>query len=177
MTVDQLISDIIRREGGYSNRAADRGGPTNWGITQATLAAWRGAPVSAEDVQRLTQKEAREIYLARYVLDPGFDAIRDEQLRGLVVDWGVNSGPDNPVRAMQKLLRVPVDGLFGPRTRAALALCDQHTLYIAMVRERTRELVNEAIDDPDVVQFLRTHPRCDLHNLRGWVNRCLEFVV
>ena len=44
--VDDLISDIIRREGGYVNHPDDRGGPTNYGITQATLSEWRRQPVT-----------------------------------------------------------------------------------------------------------------------------------
>ena len=33
--IDELIDDVIEREGGYVNHPADRGGPTNWGITEA----------------------------------------------------------------------------------------------------------------------------------------------
>lgn len=36
-TVDEMIDAIIRREGGYVNHPADRGGPTRYGITMATL--------------------------------------------------------------------------------------------------------------------------------------------
>ena len=36
------------------------------GITQGTLAAWRGRPVSIEEVRALTEEEAREIYRANY---------------------------------------------------------------------------------------------------------------
>ena len=30
---DQIIDEIIRKEGGYVNDPADSGGETNWGIT------------------------------------------------------------------------------------------------------------------------------------------------
>ena len=39
MDVDELIDDVIGREGGYSNHPADRGGPTRWGITEAVARA------------------------------------------------------------------------------------------------------------------------------------------
>ena len=39
MTIDQLIDDVIAREGGYSDHPADRGGPTRWGITERVARA------------------------------------------------------------------------------------------------------------------------------------------
>jgi len=62
---DQIIAEIIQREGGFSDRTADRGGATNFGITIQTLAAWRKKPVTVDDVKKLTPAEATEIYRAR----------------------------------------------------------------------------------------------------------------
>ena len=39
--IEQILDDILRREGGYVNHPADRGGPTNFGITAQTLGNWR----------------------------------------------------------------------------------------------------------------------------------------
>ena len=33
--IDDLIDDLIAREGGFVDHPADKGGPTRWGITQA----------------------------------------------------------------------------------------------------------------------------------------------
>ncbi|MGL5838096.1 MAG: glycosyl hydrolase 108 family protein, partial [Sphingorhabdus sp.] len=35
VNIDDLIDEVIEREGGYVHHPADRGGPTNWGITEA----------------------------------------------------------------------------------------------------------------------------------------------
>ena len=32
-SIEQMIDDVIRREGGYVDHPRDRGGPTNFGIT------------------------------------------------------------------------------------------------------------------------------------------------
>ena len=39
MDVDELIEALIEREGGYVNHPNDRGGPTNYGITEAVARA------------------------------------------------------------------------------------------------------------------------------------------
>jgi lysozyme family protein len=88
-TDDAILAAILRREGGFVNHPADRGGPTHYGITQATLQAWRGRAVSEEDVRALSVEEAKAIYRARY-LAPFTDVV--EALRPQVVDIAVNSG-------------------------------------------------------------------------------------
>jgi lysozyme family protein len=178
MTPDDLITEIIDREGRqYTNRPADKGGPTKFGITQLALSHWRGRAVTPADVEALTEGEARQIYLKEYVQRWGFDGISDPLLQALMVDWSVTSGPDNPTKALQKILHIPIDGAIGPRTRAAYAISDKRSVYVSMVRARVVEMLNEAMDDGDVQSFLRLHPKADLNNVRGWVNRALEFVL
>lgn len=60
------IAFTFQYEGGFSNNPRDPGGPTNYGITHATLAAWRHKPVTVQDVKNLTKAEAEEIYKANY---------------------------------------------------------------------------------------------------------------
>ena len=50
VTAEQIINDILEREGGFVNHPNDRGGPTNHGITQGTLEAWRGRDVTVGDI-------------------------------------------------------------------------------------------------------------------------------
>ena len=39
MDIDNLIEEVIGREGGYSNHPADKGGATRWGVTEAVARA------------------------------------------------------------------------------------------------------------------------------------------
>jgi lysozyme family protein len=165
MTVDDIIDDIIQREDGFVDHPADRGGPTKYGITQATLAAWRGHPVTPKDVQDMIVDEAKRIYKALYVDKPGLSALPDP-LRGLVVDTAVHSGDDAAVRLLQKALGgLAVDGILGPATMAAVRGADPSLLYRKMLAERIRFLGEVVTARPANAVFAH-----------GWATRVAEFV-
>ena len=117
---DACMPFIFKAEGGYSDNPADPGGPTNFGITLATLRAYEGDPnLTAEDVKKLTSAVAREIYRTAYwnrmqcgALPAGLDLE--------VFDFGVNSGPAESVKTLQGLVGVTQDGSVGPITLAAV---------------------------------------------------------
>jgi lysozyme family protein len=117
---DACMPFIFKAEGGYADNPADPGGPTNYGITLATLRAYEGDPnLTAEDVKKLTPAVAREIYRTAYwnrmqcgALPAGLDLE--------VFDFGVNSGPAESVKTLQRLVGVTQDGSVGPITLAAV---------------------------------------------------------
>jgi lysozyme family protein len=165
MTVDDIIDDIIKREGGFVDNQADRGGPTKYGITQATLAAWRGIPVTPGDVEALTVDEAKRIYMALYVDKPGLSALPDP-LRGLVVDTAVHSGVKTAVRLLQSSLGgLATDGILGPVTMAAVRGANSSWLYRKMLAERISFLGEAITVRPANAVFAK-----------GWMARVAEFV-
>lgn len=177
MTPDQLIDDILRREGDrYTDHPADKGGPTRYGITQETLASWRGTPVSKSEVANLTRDEARRIYYARYIQAPGFLQIVDPYLRGLAVDMGVNHGPPQAVRMMQRAAGVPVDGKLGPVTAAAINALDPRLAFRRMLAQRVRLYGQIITRDPAVAQAKQAGIRLQAENAHGWFNRVAEFL-
>jgi lysozyme family protein len=117
VTADELIADILEREGGFVDHPHDRGGPTKFGITKGTLYRWRQRPVTTADVRGLAIDEARDIYRAEYIEGPGFDAL-PEPLRAHVVDFGVNAGTVQAVRTLQRVVGVKPDGVLGTVTRS-----------------------------------------------------------
>ncbi|HUG46231.1 MAG TPA: glycosyl hydrolase 108 family protein, partial [Sphingomicrobium sp.] len=62
MDVERLIEALLEREGGYVNHPSDRGGPTNYGITEAVARAhgYQGS------MRRLPREEAVAIYKRLY---------------------------------------------------------------------------------------------------------------
>lgn len=165
MTTDEIITAILKREGGYTNHAADRGGPTNFGITQARLADWRGHPVSADDVKALTENEAKNIYKVEYIERPGFSQIFDPMLQALLVDAGVNHGPRRAIKWLQKAVGEREDGVIGPKTLAAVTRLNSRKLYMEVLAQRIEFYGRLVTNDHSQAVFAA-----------GWNARAAEFV-
>lgn len=184
----QIIDELIRREGSaYTDHPADRGGPTKYGITLATLRAfhkkrqWKGIPTSA-DLQRLTETRARAIYLEEYVDGPGFDQISSDELRALVVDSAVQHGQDNATVFCQKGLamlgrEIKVDGIFGPKTAAAVNAEPVRVLFARVLALRCSFYGQLITRDPVRVEAQKAGYRLQAENAHGWANRLAEFIA
>lgn len=53
----ELAAFVLEREGGYVNNKADKGGPTNKGVTLATYRSVYGQNKTVEDLKRITDAE------------------------------------------------------------------------------------------------------------------------
>ncbi|MCH4891880.1 hypothetical protein GO308_01990 [Sphingomonas sp. SFZ2018-12] len=129
MDIDQLIDDVISREGGYSDHPDDRGGATKFGITQR-VAREHGYHGPMRDMPRTV---AERIYRAIYWQAPRFDdvATRAPGVAAELFDTGVNMGPATATMFLQRALNVlnrarrdypdiARDGRIGPATLGAL---------------------------------------------------------
>ena len=127
--IDQLIDEVIAREGGFSNHPADRGGATRWGITEA-VARRQGY---MDDMRTLPRSDAAAIYKKLYWENPKFDAVaaRAPALAAELFDTGVNMGTGTATAFLQRALNalnretrdyadLAVDRRIGPATLAAL---------------------------------------------------------
>lgn len=129
MTKDEIFSGILGKEGGYVNNPADKGGPTNWGITQAVARAhgYTG------DMKELTRSQALNILESDYWVGPRFDQVAqvNNAIAVELTDTGVNMGPSVASKFLQRSLNVfnnqgklypdiVADGQIGPRTITAL---------------------------------------------------------
>ncbi|QJQ93928.1 MULTISPECIES: glycoside hydrolase family 108 protein [Halomonadaceae] len=125
----RLVASVIDREGGYVDHPSDRGGPTNYGITQAVAREY-GYIGHMRDLPRAT---AVRIYEARYWDSISLEAIApiSTALAEYLFDFGVHSGPGRSGRELQRNLNVlnnrgrdfpdlTVDGAVGPRTIGGL---------------------------------------------------------
>jgi len=115
-TLTTALELMFGHEGGYSNVKTDSGGPTKYGITHKVLAAHRGkASVTAAEVKALTLAEATAIYVKSYWTQAGGDVL-PVGLDYAVFDYGVNSGPSQAIKSLQRVVGSEIDGHIGEIT-------------------------------------------------------------
>ena len=89
----KAIKHLFILEGGYSNNKYDKGGETNYGITQKTYSSYlKKQNLQNKTVKTITKEEATKIYYEEYWLLAGVNKINDFKLAYLLFDSSVNHG-------------------------------------------------------------------------------------
>lgn len=130
MNIEKYLDELIKREGGYVNNPADRGGATKYGITQAVARenGWNG------NMKDLPLEFAKSIYRKQYWLEPRFDQVNalSPSVAEELLDTGVNCGTGFAKPLLQRALNLlnnqgkagwpdlKVDGVYGSATLGAL---------------------------------------------------------
>lgn len=113
---DRAFEVLVGAEGDYINDPADPGGETKYGISKR---AYPGV-----DIKALTLEDAKAIYRRDY-----WDRARCGELPWplafFVFDAAVNAGATPAVVLLQRLLRLPRDGIPGKATLEAAARANQ----------------------------------------------------
>jgi lysozyme family protein len=128
--IDNLIDDVIVREGGYVDHPADRGGPTNMGITE--VVARQNGYVG--DMRALSRLEAISIYKKLYWARPRFVDLAQlaPRIAAELFDTGINMGVGTATGFLQRALNalnrtgadytdIAVDRQIGAATLKAVA--------------------------------------------------------
>jgi len=166
--VRDIIGRTIQREGGFVDHPSDPGGATNLGITFATLQAWRGEPITKDDVRDLTETEAIQIYYQNYWEKLSLSLLGNNWwVKEFIFDWCVNGGLRNPVRQIQRLVRVKSDGYAGPMTYRAL---------LNWMKTHEPESQSRLVDCR-ITWYLRIVKKrpASAAFLEGWFNRANDF--
>lgn len=183
LTVDQMIADIIRREGKLNDVKGDKGGITNRGVSLRYLKGvglMRGdfnhdGVIDAKDIMLVDDPTAAVLFKEDFFFAPHIDRL-PAQLHPITFDMAVNHGPGRAVmlvqRALGRLLNrfVEEDGAIGPATvRASLeALQKLGFPHVEDAVVDVREAYYNAIvvADPTQIKFRD-----------GWMHRAEEFRV
>lgn len=158
-TIEEIINDVILREGPATNDPADHGGRTAFGISEkANPEAWSDGKVTSD--------EARAIFEQKYIKYPKIDQIVDLGLQAQMADYSVNSGPYIAIQALQRAVGAEIDGVLGPETLGLVnGAPDARLVGNRVVAERV--LMFGRIVKKDITQ---------VRFLLGWLDRTLSFL-
>ena len=89
-----LLDYVFADEGGFSNHKNDRGGRTNFGVTQTAMNEYtRKRNLPHKDIKNITKEEAAKIYYEDYYLKSGADKQKDIRDAYILFDTAVNFHP------------------------------------------------------------------------------------
>lgn len=131
MSVENREVSIVRvlaHEGGYTNDAADPGGPTNWGITIHDARMYWKKDATSADVRAMPKSVAIEIYRKKYWAVLNCDAL-PAGVDYCIFDYGVNSGVGRARKVLNKYAG-------GSKTPAELIndICDERMRFLRSLR-------------------------------------------
>lgn len=154
-----ILKPFIRFwEGGFAILAGDRGGATKWGVTLATFRSVFGKEKTVDDLKAMTEDEWDYIFKTRFWNRWKADDIKSQPIANMLVDWLWNSGTYG-IKLPQKVLKVKIDGIVGPKTLAAINdHPDPHQLFRELWQERD-------------AYFHRIGKGTQKRFLNGWLNR------
>lgn len=160
-----IIADVIEAEGGYVDNPEDRGGPTKFGITQASLSSYRGFTATVDDVKGLSRDEAEKIYELCYWNTMRLNRVRSRKVALVLFHFGVNFGPKTAIRLLQETLNVAVDGVLGNETDAAISRTSERGLCLSLTHRAVLKYSSIVEKYPSQRFFLG-----------GWINRAFALL-
>jgi lysozyme family protein len=171
-----VFEKMIRLEGGFvlHDVPGDRGGQTYAGISSRAHPDWPGwKKIDAGEMDAELTGMVREFYRQHYWEAISGDAINSGPAAWQVFDFGVNAGIRTSVKIAQLVIGATPDGVFGPKTLAAMneAIKDDRDDELFVLRFsmlRVLRYKNICLNDSrrggdNVVSNLKFLP--------GWINR------
>jgi lysozyme family protein len=164
-----FFKKLMVHEGGWSNDAADKGGPTKYGVI---LKEWIAKgwdkdgdnDVDVNDLKLITLEDAARIAKPYYWDKVGGDTIRNQSFAEMLADFAYNSGVGTASKKLQKLLGLKEDGVIGPVTIAKVNSVNQEDLFNKFKQIRINFYLAIVNSNPSQKVFLK-----------GWMNRINSF--
>ena len=156
---DKSINLMLGLEGGKTDEGSDRGGRTNYGITQFTYNAWnKKHKLPKKDVFTISPDIAKQIYKEEY-----WSFIKGDQLprnvANAILSMALTDGPQDSVRFIQRLLNIEQTGFMGPKTLAAIwSKC-----------KKDDKMFTKQILDAQIKRY-KSDEQADTYG-KGWTNR------
>lgn len=158
---DIALPTVLKFEGRYSNHLNDKGGATNFGITQKVYDEYTATKnLQLNSVTMITDGEVKEIYFCKYWYDGNCNLIRHPKVAVLHFDSCVNHGIGRAAKFLQEAVDVKVDGVIGKVTLEAVNKYKEQGLIYRYLEIREEFYHRIAEKNPSQKVFLK-----------GWLNR------
>ena len=150
---------MLNLEGGKTDEKSDRGGRTNFGITQRTYNDWlKQNKLKSSDVFKISKERALKIYRKQF-----WGVIKGDQLphnvAKAIMSMALTDGPQDSVRFIQRLLNIEQTGFMGPKTLAAIwSKC-----------KKDDKMFTKKILDAQIKRY-KSDEQADTYG-KGWTNR------
>lgn len=105
------LKKVIAIEGGYVNDPKDPGGETNMGISKNRY--------PNEDIKAVTPDRRNYLYYRDFYTNKGLNTLPDG-IREDVLNIGINEGPEDTTKRVQRIVGTKADGRVGPKTLKAI---------------------------------------------------------
>lgn len=162
---EKFLDYIFEVEGEFTDDENDRGGATNFGITEEEAREFG----YAGDMRNLTKDFAKNIYLKKYYLGNKLDKVINNKVALSIFDWSFNSGRWATKKAQVTLnsyfgYDLVVDGIFGIKTIKALNEVEEQGKseeFLKNYHNLQRKFYHSVVEyNPTQSDFLK-----------GWLNR------
>lgn len=156
---NETMKLMLNLEGGKTDEKSDRGGRTNFGITQRTYNDWlKQNKLKSSDVFKISKDRALKIYRKQF-----WGVIKGDQLphnvAKAIMSMALTDGPQDSIRFVQKLLNIEQTGFMGPKTLAAIwSKC-----------KKDDKMFTKKILDAQIKRY-KSDEQADTYG-KGWTNR------
>lgn len=163
---------LLAHEGGYASasyaaKIGDKGGETYLGIARNYNPKWigwkyvdeykakNGEPKwNSKIPDKRIDEAAKALSKSDYWDKLRLDEVNNQSIAEYMMDFGYNSGLATPVKAVQKILGLVVDGGMGPITIGKINSADQADLFKKLQDYRVDFVSKIKTLKPDVIQGL-----------------------
>lgn len=150
-------------EGGFVNDPLDAGGATKCGVTLARFRQEFGEDRTVEDLKAMTEAQWTRIMKGGYWDKCCGDAIKNQSIAEIFVDWCINSGL-GMIRKVQGIVGTKADGIVGPKTINLINVKDPQWLHYSIKAARAQFYADLVHNKASQVKFYE-----------GWMNRLGRF--
>lgn len=164
---DAALKKVIQNEGGYvlHNISGDPGGMTYAGISRRYHPSWPGwAIIDRDGTAPPPRTMVSDFYRQQFWRRICGDLIPCNAVAESIFDYAVNVDVPRAVKSAQAVVGAKIDGVFGPRTLAAVKEADPGRFLDAYAVRKMQFYASICTKHPARRKFLL-----------GWINRILNF--